>query len=615
MADHEAATENEKKALEDAEAGYAENELDDSKAKFINGGVGDETKVVIPNSASTASFSGLGKDELKKYAEDPFWVRLRWILFILFWVCWLAMLVSAIVIIVLAPRCPTRPDLKWYHTDVAYNTYAKSFFDGDKDQDGYGDLEGLKAKSGYIKDLGTSTVWLSGILKTDEGNDRAVIDHKMLDERFGTLEALKAFTKKLMKESRRVIMDLIPNQTSRNHTWFMKSQISEGKYIDYYIWSKSNNGWKREDGQDMWVLDPKRGEYYLSQFGNLPDLNLTNEDVINEFKEIITFWAGQGINGFHINDLEYLSENSTFPPDNSDFKETRNFAENIDVIDSFRKIADGLDNKPGREKLLFGTLWTASRDQAKMYFGGEGKAGLQIVSVLMNELKVNTKARELEADLEGYVNISTSNWLGWRLTAPRAGSQRVFNRAGKERTILAQVLQTTLPGSSMPYYGDEIAMENGADVTKRTITPMQWSKEANSGFTKGTPWLAVNSGYETKNMESMTAQLRDNMLMNSFKQLNMLRKSESLQFGRTMFCSTGDLFVFARNAPGFESFVVVLNLGEETDHRFAGDQCFGEHASAELVYHSHAGHEDTELQLGKAIHLNKNEALIFKFPA
>ena len=129
----------EKMPMDDPEAAFAENELDDSKAKFINGGV-DDTVVAIKTGEK--AFTGLGKEELKRYAEDPFWVRLRWILFILFWVGWLAMLVSAIVIIVLAPRCPTRPDLKWYNTDVAYNIYAKSFFDGDKDQDGLGDLEG-----------------------------------------------------------------------------------------------------------------------------------------------------------------------------------------------------------------------------------------------------------------------------------------------------------------------------------------------------------------------------------------------------------------------------------------------------------------------------------------
>lgn len=30
---------------------------------------------------------------------------------------------------------------------------------------------------------------------------------------------------------------------------------------------------------------------------------------------------------------------------------------------------------------------------------------------------------------------------------------------------------------------------------------MQWSKEANAGFTKGTPWLQPNAGYITRNMD------------------------------------------------------------------------------------------------------------------
>ena len=118
-------------------------EKDDAKANVIENGGNVETSVIIPKSASYDSFTGLSKDELMKYANDPFWVRLRWALFIIFWVVWVAMLLAAILIIILAPKCPDRADLKWYDTDVIYNIYAKSFFDGDKKQDGYGDLEGM----------------------------------------------------------------------------------------------------------------------------------------------------------------------------------------------------------------------------------------------------------------------------------------------------------------------------------------------------------------------------------------------------------------------------------------------------------------------------------------
>ena len=92
------------------------------------------------------SFTGLGKEELMQYANDPFWVRLRIILFVVFWVGWLAMLVAAVVIIVLAPKCPERPDMKWYQQDVIYQIFPKSFQDSTDDVaeegSGIGDLKG-----------------------------------------------------------------------------------------------------------------------------------------------------------------------------------------------------------------------------------------------------------------------------------------------------------------------------------------------------------------------------------------------------------------------------------------------------------------------------------------
>lgn len=52
-----------------------------------------------------AVLSGMGKEELMKFANDPFWVKLRWALFIVFWLIWAAMLAGAIAIIVMAPKC------------------------------------------------------------------------------------------------------------------------------------------------------------------------------------------------------------------------------------------------------------------------------------------------------------------------------------------------------------------------------------------------------------------------------------------------------------------------------------------------------------------------------
>lgn len=54
------------------------------------------------------------KEELMKYANDPFWVKLRWVLFLLFWAVWIAMLLGAIAIIVYAPKCAAPTPLVWW---------------------------------------------------------------------------------------------------------------------------------------------------------------------------------------------------------------------------------------------------------------------------------------------------------------------------------------------------------------------------------------------------------------------------------------------------------------------------------------------------------------------
>jgi len=68
--------------------------------------------------ASVSEVKGLTKEELLQYANDPFWVRLRWFFMILFWASWVAMLVVAILIIMWAPNCAPPPSSTWLEQDV-----------------------------------------------------------------------------------------------------------------------------------------------------------------------------------------------------------------------------------------------------------------------------------------------------------------------------------------------------------------------------------------------------------------------------------------------------------------------------------------------------------------
>jgi len=39
----------------------------------------------------------------------------------------------------------------------------------------------------------------------------------------------------------KLIIDLVPNHSSSNCEWFLKSIKKEGKYDDYYVWRNASN--------------------------------------------------------------------------------------------------------------------------------------------------------------------------------------------------------------------------------------------------------------------------------------------------------------------------------------------------------------------------------------
>lgn len=62
---------------------------------------------------------GLSKEELLKYADQPFWVRLRNILFATFWIVWLSILAAAIGYVIQTPGCGSTNSLNSNMTSQA----------------------------------------------------------------------------------------------------------------------------------------------------------------------------------------------------------------------------------------------------------------------------------------------------------------------------------------------------------------------------------------------------------------------------------------------------------------------------------------------------------------
>lgn len=113
---------------------------DSGKVSYTKEDAGDAAVTIGP---VEVAFSGMTKDELMKYANDPFWIRLRWALLILFWLAWLAMLGGAIAIIALAPKCPPPAPVEYWQKAPVYQVLPRSFQDGVANADGNGDIKGM----------------------------------------------------------------------------------------------------------------------------------------------------------------------------------------------------------------------------------------------------------------------------------------------------------------------------------------------------------------------------------------------------------------------------------------------------------------------------------------
>ena len=183
----------------------------------------------------------------------------------------------------------------WWKERVIYQVYPRSFYDSNGD--GIGDIPGVISKLDILRNLGVGIIWFSPLYKSpNKDNGYDISDYKDIHPEYGSMEEMDLLLKEAEKRDIKVVMDLVINHTSSEHEWFQKSKKMIEPYSDYYIWrdgkdGENPNNWTSFFGEDAWVYDEDRGQYYLHLFAKeQPDLNYNNPKVMEEVKDIIRFW-------------------------------------------------------------------------------------------------------------------------------------------------------------------------------------------------------------------------------------------------------------------------------------------------------------------------------------
>ena len=535
---------------------------------------------------------------------------------------------------------------KWWKSSVVYQIYPRSFCDSNGD--GIGDINGIRSKLWYLKELGIDVIWLSPVYASpnaDNGYD--ISDYYGISPEYGSMEDMKDLIRECENCGIRILMDLVVNHTSDEHPWFVEAKKSkDNPYRDYYIWREGTKGSPPNElescfGGNAWEYSEETGEYYLHFYHKKqPDLNWENEAMRKEIWKMMNFWIDMGVGGFRMDVIDVIGK----IPD-QEIKE--NGPKLHEYLQEMNRETFGDKNL-----MTVGECWGADIENGSLYSDPERKEldmifqfEQMLLDQVSGEQKWDLKPLELKQLRQAFAKWQKAlEGKGWNsLFWNSHDLPRIVSRWGNDkeyRVESAKMLATVLhgmKGTPYIYQGEEIGMTNYpfsciedffdvesvnmyrerkqmgypeeeiikslcAKSRDNARTPMQWDNSPSAGFTEGTPWCRVNPNYTKINAEEA---LKDqNSIFHYYKKLIRLRKEEPILIYGTfeLFCPEDEhIFAYTREWKG-KKWLVVGNFYEKS-------ACFDYHGKGRALLSNYEQASETRLEQMK---LRPYEATIYE---
>src|SRR5262245_2949979 len=209
----------------------------------------------------------------------------------------------------------------WYKNVIIYSLNVGTFMDSNGD--GIGDFEGLSRCLDYLTGLGITCIWLQPFQPSpykDDGYD--ITDYYGVDRRHGSSGDFVDFAHQARQRGIRIILDLVVNHTSNQHSWFKEARADKNsKYRNWYNWEKKRPQNYRKGmvfpgvQKATWSFDKVAREWYYHRFYDFqPDLNIENPDVRTEIQRIMGYWLELGASGFRVDAVPFVIEHRNGGP-------------------------------------------------------------------------------------------------------------------------------------------------------------------------------------------------------------------------------------------------------------------------------------------------------------
>ena len=504
----------------------------------------------------------------------------------------------------------------WWKEAIVYQIYPRSF--KDSNGDGIGDLQGIISKLDHLKALGVDVVWLSPFYKSpnaDNGYD--ISDYQDIMAEFGTMSDFDDLLRGIHNRQMKLMIDLVVNHCSDEHTWFQQSRLSKNNpYRDYYIWKPAKpdgslpNNWRSFFSGPAWQWDEHTQEYYLHLFAaQQPDLNWENPKLRQDIYNMMHFWLKKGVDGFRMDVIAFLSKEQTFPDSDGSLE----FYANGPRIHEFLKEMNQ-EVLSKYDIMTVGEAFGVSTKEALQYVGKNEKE-LQMVFHFDHAVP-RDENNFIDPAPEWTLPQLKSIFQKWDTTLKNDGwnsiywgnhdNPRILSRLGdtkryrvKSAKMLATIL-LTLRGTPYIYQGDEIGMTNCPftkieeydDVQVKNAwnsliinqkkdpalflkaankiardharTPMQWNDTKNGSFTEGgKTWLKMNPNFNKINVQADSDN--PDSILNYYKKLIRFRKDNPVLVYGTFEDILPDhekLYAYTRTSEN-EQLLILNNVSSE----------------------------------------------------
>ena len=361
-------------------------------------------------------------------------------------------------------------ELPYYKPDQNGHVWNNDYFGGD--------LDGIRSKLDYLKDLGVTCIYLNPIFESHENHRYNTANYRKVDPLLGTNEDFRELCKAAKTYGISVILDGVFSHTGADSIYFNKfgRYPTPGAYQSekspYYSWY---HFWGNKEYESWWGIDT---------LPNVDENNPSYTKYICGDDGVLDYWLSLGAAGYRLDVADEL-------PD--------------EFLDNLRACVKKFDE----EKIVIGEVWEDASNkiaysERRRYFGGgelDSVMNYPLRDAILAYLNGGTAehfAETMETLRENYprdVFYNLMNIIGTHDTAraltvlgvrsedwkksrdERAHYELLPDRleTAKRRLRLAAVIQFTMPGSPTIYYGDEAGQQGIEDPFNRRTYP--WGAE------------------------------------------------------------------------------------------------------------------------------------------